>query len=54
MASALGAPASVFSYGLTGMRERIEALGGQLHLDNGSTGGARVVAELPLPDALDH
>jgi signal transduction histidine kinase len=49
-----GAPAAVFSYGLTGMRERIEALGGQLHLDNGSTGGARVVAELPLPDTLDH
>jgi NarL family two-component system sensor histidine kinase LiaS len=40
-----------FAYGLTGMRERVEELGGRLHLENGPNGGARLVAELPLPDA---
>jgi signal transduction histidine kinase len=47
-----GAPAGAFTYGLRGMRERVEALGGRLHLDNGPAGGARVVAELPIPDVL--
>jgi len=46
-----GAPARAFAYGLDGMQERVGALGGRLHLDNGATGGARVVAELPLLDA---
>jgi signal transduction histidine kinase len=45
-----GAPAAAFRYGLAGMRERVAALGGSLHLDNPPAGGARVVAELPLPD----
>ena len=45
-----GAPTPAFAYGLAGMRERVEALGGVLHLDNRPAGGARVVAELPLPD----
>jgi signal transduction histidine kinase len=44
-----GAPAGAFSYGLAGMRERVEALGGALQLENGPGGGARVVAELPVP-----
>jgi hypothetical protein len=35
-----GAPASAFSYGLVGMRERAEAVGGLLRLDNGPAGGA--------------
>jgi NarL family two-component system sensor histidine kinase LiaS len=48
-----GAPARAFSYGLAGMRERVGALGGRLYLDNRPAGGARVVAELPLPDDLD-
>jgi signal transduction histidine kinase len=33
--------------GLTGMRERVEALGGRLELAAGSNGGARVVAVVP-------
>ena len=46
-----GAPALVaFAYGLAGMRERMEALGGRLHLENRPGGGARVIAELPVPD----
>jgi len=45
-----GAPTPAFAYGLSGMRERVTALGGVLHLDNRRSGGARVVAELPLPD----
>jgi signal transduction histidine kinase len=44
-----GASAAAFTYGLAGMRERVAALGGRLHLDNGPAGGAHVVAELPLP-----
>jgi len=43
-----GASAAAFAYGLTGMHERVAALGGRLHLENRPTGGARVVAELPL------
>ena len=49
-----GAPTPAFAYGLAGMRERVAALGGRLHLDNRPAGGARVVAERPLPDARDR
>jgi signal transduction histidine kinase len=49
-----GTPAPAFAYGLAGMRDRVAALDGRLHLDNRPTGGARVVAELPLPDDTDH
>ena len=49
-----GAPAAAFSYGLAGMRERVAALGGRLHLENRPGGGARVVADLPAPDARDR
>jgi signal transduction histidine kinase len=49
-----GRPALAFVYGLAGMRDRVTALGGRLHLDNRPTGGARVVAELPLPDDTDY
>jgi signal transduction histidine kinase len=41
---------AAFTYGLAGMRERVEALGGRLQLENRPTGGARVAAEIPLPD----
>jgi signal transduction histidine kinase len=43
-----GADAPAFSYGLVGMRERVEALGGRLRLDNVPAGGVRVTAELPI------
>jgi len=49
-----GTPAPALAYGLAGMRDRVTALGGRLHLDNRPTGGARVVAELPLPGDTDH
>ncbi|HWE63737.1 MAG TPA: sensor histidine kinase [Chloroflexota bacterium] len=44
-----GAPAPAFADGLTGMRERVGALGGTLRLENRPGGGARVVAEFPSP-----
>jgi signal transduction histidine kinase len=49
-----GTPAPAYAYGLAGMRDRVTALGGRLRLDNRPTGGARVVAELPLPDDTDR
>jgi signal transduction histidine kinase len=49
-----GTPAGAFTYGLTGMRERVAALGGRLQLENRPTGGARVVAQLPLPEATER
>ena len=49
-----GAPVPAFAYGLQGMRERVAALGGVLHLDNRPAGGARLVAELPVPVAVDR
>jgi signal transduction histidine kinase len=45
-----GTPTPAFAYGLAGMRDRVEALGGWPQLDNPPRGGARVVAELPVPD----
>ena len=49
-----GMPAPAFAYGLAGMRERAAALGGRLQLNNRPSGGARVVAELPVPDDTDR
>jgi signal transduction histidine kinase len=46
-----GAQTPAFAYGLAGMRERVGELDGRLHLDNRPTGGARLVVELPLPEA---
>src|SRR5438105_5016141 len=46
-----GAPVPAFAFGLAGMRERVAALGGRLQLETRPGGGARVVAELPLPAA---
>ena len=51
MASASAPPAAAFSYGLAGMRERVEALYGAPQLETRPGGGARLVAELPLPAA---
>jgi signal transduction histidine kinase len=49
-----GAPAEAFTYGLAGMRERVAALGGRLQLENRPSGGARVVAELPVPHVRER
>jgi signal transduction histidine kinase len=45
-----GDPVAAYTYGLAGMRARVEALGGRLRLENPLGGGARVAAEVPLPD----
>ena len=34
-------------HGLTGMRERIDALGGSLRIERAATGGVRIEASLP-------
>jgi signal transduction histidine kinase len=39
---------AVDAFGLRGMRERVQALGGMVQVGNGRTGGAYVSAELPL------
>ena len=44
-------PAGAERYGLTGMRERVEALDGRLGLERSPRGGALVTALLPLPKA---
>jgi signal transduction histidine kinase len=45
-----GAPPGPGGSGIAGMRERAEALGGELHADRMFTGGFRVRARLPLRD----
>lgn len=37
-------------FGLTGMRERVEALGGRLRLSAPITGGLKINADIPLPE----
>jgi two-component system NarL family sensor kinase len=39
------------AFGLRGMRERVQALGGTLHVGNGRMGGAYVAATLPVTGA---
>ncbi|HEX4196766.1 MAG TPA: histidine kinase [Caulobacteraceae bacterium] len=39
-------------FGLVGMRERVEALGGQLSITPGTLGGWSVVVEAPIPDSV--
>jgi signal transduction histidine kinase len=48
-----GTPTAAHTYGLAGMRARVAELSGRLRLENRPGGGARVVAELPLPDGAD-
>ena len=38
-------------FGLTGMRERIDALAGSLDISSPSCGGTRIRARLPLPSS---
>jgi signal transduction histidine kinase len=40
------------TFGLRGMRERVQALGGTLQVGNGPSGGAYVAADLPFPVGL--
>jgi two-component system sensor histidine kinase UhpB len=44
---------SDFGFGLTGMKERVESLGGSLGVSNRAGGGVSVRARLPLPDEED-
>jgi len=37
-------------HGLSGMRERLELLGGRLEIDTGPQGGVRLILSCPLPD----
>jgi len=39
-------------YGLSGMFERVESIGGRLYLRPGAEGGTSVEVELPLVEAL--
>jgi signal transduction histidine kinase len=41
------------AFGLRGMRERVQALGGMLQVGNGRTGGAYICALLPLSSPLE-
>ena len=41
-------------YGLTGMRERVAAVRGELHISSPPGGGTRIRAVLPLPDSAPH
>lgn len=38
-----------FGHGLSGMTERVRALGGTCRLERGTQGGARLLVELPIP-----
>ena len=39
--------------GIRGLADRVEAIGGSLWVEDRPTGGTRLVAALPLVDALD-
>jgi signal transduction histidine kinase len=43
-----GSPPTISSFGLHGLRERAEQLGGRVQLSPGKQGGAHLVVELPL------
>ena len=43
----LGRPAH---YGLVGMRERMQAIGGTLRIERGAGGGTVVAAQVPIED----
>ena len=44
---------AVHAFGLRGMRERVQALGGTVQVGNRSTGGAYVCADLPVSSAQE-
>jgi two-component system sensor histidine kinase UhpB len=46
--------AQTSAYGLLGMRERVQALGGELHIDSRPGAGTRIVATLPCHAAQIH
>ena len=47
-----GAPGFRAGHGLTGMRERVEAVGGRLELESRPGQGFEVRAQLPAPEPL--
>lgn len=42
------------SFGLLGMRERVLAIGGQLHIDTAPGEGTRIIASIPLNIERDN
>ncbi|MBY6240751.1 histidine kinase [Methylosinus sp. Sm6] len=43
-----------FGHGLSGMRERVQALGGRMAIENGRLGGARISVALPIQELEDE
>jgi two-component system sensor histidine kinase UhpB len=43
-----------FGFGLIGMSERVEALGGRIAIENRSAGGTRVAVSLPLSGSVEE
>jgi two-component system sensor histidine kinase UhpB len=43
-----------FGHGLSGMRERVQALGGRMTIENRAAGGARIAVSLPVLESEDE
>ena len=45
-------PEATFGYGLTGMTERVRALGGELKIGSGQNGGTVLELKIPYDEAV--